>query len=524
MRILLIQTLALGDLALCTPLLAGLRGTYPEAQVDVLANQPFKRVLECNPAVDNYIAFPYVQLYQAANQPGEAQATAQTLAGLARFTEGLTPGYDLVFNPCFNELAAALSFLTRGPQVIGSDLTAAGAMVMRGDWPTYYHNFIDEPALNALHMADLHCLAVGVRPPAPGLQFFVREQDRQNAASLLAEMDVGPDEILVALQAGAGKHDRRWPTENFIAVGQELVRRGFRPVLTGAAHEQALAAQVAAGIGPAALNAVGRTNIGSLVALLEQCRALISNDTGTIHLASAVGLPTVAVSLGKAQFRATGPYRPGNVVLEADLDCAPCLNSARCGHMDCWRAITPADALAAFEVVLGGELELPPGSKARFYQAFMADDGWLDWRALRSDPLERAHGAMRGAWLGVLRPGASLGAPDNASQSIQEPACLAEFASLAAQACAALETIRKAISGKAPANMAQQALSRLNALGAEVRALGLGEPLVKPLAIYLTHRLASLDEPDPAIQVRLQKDLWQQVMAVAAHAARTLAG
>ncbi len=523
MRILLIQTLALGDLALCAPLLAGLRSAYPDAQIDVLANQPFKRVLEGNPAVDGYIAFPYVQFYQAANQPEEAQATVLTLAGLARFTEGLIPGYDLVFNPCFNELAAALSFLTRGPQVIGSDLTSAGAMVMRGDWPAYYHNFIDEPALNALHMADLHCLAAGVRPPTPGLQFFVKGQDRQNAASLLAEMGVGPDELLVALQAGAGKHDRRWPAENFITVGRELVRRGFRPVLTGAAHEQTLAAQVAAGIGPAAVMVAGRTDIGVLVALLGRCRALISNDTGTIHLASAVGLPTVAVSLGKAQFRATGPYRSGNIVLEADLDCAPCLNSVQCGHMDCWRTITPADAMAAFDVVLGGEFELPQGSKARFYQAFMADDGRLDWRALRPDPLERAHGAMRGAWLAVLRPGASLRAPRNDRQSIQEPASLAEFVDLAAQACEALETIQKAISGKAPANKAQGALSRLNALGAEVRALGLREPLVKPLAIYLTHRLASLDEPEPAKQVRLQKALWQQVSAVAGHAARTLA-
>lgn len=524
MRILLIQTLAMGDLALCTPLLDGLRAKYPDAQIDVLANQPFKRVLEGNPAVDNYIAFPYVQLYRSANQPGEAQSTVQTLAGLARFTEGLQAGYDLVFNPCFNELAAALSLLTRGPQVIGADLTAGGAMVMRGDWPTYYHNFFDEPALNSLHMADLHCLATGVTPPRPGLQFVITEKDRQVAASLLAESGVGADEPLVALQAGAGKPDRRWPAENYIKTGRELARRGYRVVLTGAPHEQSLVSEVAAGIGRPALPAAGRTDIGALAAMLERCKYLISNDTGTIHLASAISLPTVSISLGKAQFRATGPYRPGNVVLEANLDCAPCLNSAKCGHMDCWGAITPADALAAFDALMGAASDLPRGSTARFYRASEAEGGLLDWQPLHQDPLAEVHSAMRAAWLAALRPGTSLRAPSRQVQPFKEPAPLAQFDRLAVQALESLDLIQKAIAGKASGDKAQQALARLNNLGANMRSLGVREPLVKPLAIYLTHRLASLDEPDPAKQVRLQHALWRQVRAVGAQAADILRG
>lgn len=522
MHILLVQTLAMGDLALCTQLLAGLRAAYPEAQIDVLANQPFKRVLEGNPAVDGYIDFPYVQLYRAANQPDEAQATVQTLAGLARFTESLPHSYDLVFNPCFNELAASLSLLCRGGQVIGSDLTAAGAMVMRGDWPTYYHTFFDEPAFNALHMADLHCLAAGVKPPQPGMQFFIKEQDRRNAATLLAELGVGDGEPLVALQAGAGKPDRRWPAENYIAVGQELANRGNRLLITGARHEADLAAEVAEGIGPTAVIAAGRTDIGALVALLERCQALISNDTGTIHLASAVGLPTVVISLGKAQFRATGPYRPGNIVLEADLDCAPCQNSAQCGHLDCWRAVTPADVLAAFEKLMGVDFSRPEDSKARFFEALEAYDGLLDWRSLGLDHLALAHRALRGAWLAVLRPGSSMRPPRGEIAAYSEPTPLAEFDELAGQALEALELIAKGIAGKASGPKTQKALARLNEAGAAVRSLGVRADLVKPLAIYLTHRLASLDEPDPAKQVRLQQALWRQVRAVAAQAADSL--
>ncbi|ADK84373.1 glycosyl transferase family 9 [Desulfarculus baarsii DSM 2075] len=514
MRVLFVQTLAMGDLLLTTPALSALAQARPQAVIDVLANDSFARVLAGNPAVNRFIALPFTRLYALANQPDEARAVMETLALLARFTEDLAGGYDLVYNPCFNELACALTVRTKGGQALGGDFTADGAMIMRGDWPNYCHNIFSGPAYNGLHLSDLHGLALGLPSATRRPVFQARPEDQRQARALLTQLGWRPERPLIALQVGAGKADRRWPPEKWVELGRLLGHKGLSVVLPGAPHEAALTARVAAGLGPTALDLAGRTDLGQLAAVLGHCRALIANDTGTVHLAAALALPIVSLSLGKAQFRATGPYGPGNVVVEADLPCAPCLDAAACQAKHCWAAIAPADALAALEHVLGRAFQRPAGSRARFYRAQPDAAGLMDWLPLSPDPAQARHAAYRQAWLSVLRPGQWPRAPLSPSRP---PASgpLAAFDALAAAALAALARIEAALGGQAPPATARPAMDALNQATAEARRLGAAEALVRPLAMYLVQRLASLDEPRPERQIRLQRAVFAQTRAVA---------
>ncbi len=508
--ILTIQTLALGDLMMMTPLWAGLKARQAEDQVQVLANTAFRRVVENNPDVDEFIGFPYQELYRAANQE-EAAAVPQTLEGLARFSQEMPTGHDLVINPCFNNLGAALTRLAQPRQVVGADFSREGNLVMRGDWAAYCHTFLDEPAWNTFHQADILCLAAGVKPPEPGLVFHPTDEERAYARRLLARLGARQGEKIVALQVGGGREPRLWPLESFAALARHIQQRGLRVLFTGIASERPMIQRAAAELGDEALIAAGRTDIGQLAALLELCQALVSNDTGTIHLAAAMDLPTVSISLATVQFRNTGPYRPGSLALEADLDCAPCADASRCPHRKCRQAITPDDALAALGYLLGYQLKKPAGSKARFHRARLGDDGWLDWQSLPPHPNQEQLQDLRRAWLRVLGPGPEPKAPEIPPAPPTDQA-LVQLDRLAAQAMVVLGIFAREAGGGDLTRL-QLAAQELSSLSKQIIHLGVEHPVVKPLAIYFVRRLAGLDQADMMLQVSLQKKLFTQIQA-----------
>lgn len=137
----------------------------------------------------------------------------------------------------------------------------------------------------------------------------------------------------VALQLGASEAKRQWPAASFAALGDRLWREaGLCPVLLGSRAEQALAEEyVQAARGPC-ISAVGRTDIAQLAGLLAHCRLLVTNDTGTMHLAAGLGVPCLAIFLATAQPWDTGPYLPGCCCLEPAMPCHPCPYGRACPH------------------------------------------------------------------------------------------------------------------------------------------------------------------------------------------------
>jgi ADP-heptose:LPS heptosyltransferase len=107
----------------------------------------------------------------------------------------------------------------------------------------------------------------------------------------------------ICLHAGGRAPERRWPTEHFAVVADALADKGFTIVLTGTLQEEAVAARVAARMQAEPVNLVGRTDLGSLGALLTRARLLVSNDTGTSHVAAALRIPSIIVCCGSDPVR-----------------------------------------------------------------------------------------------------------------------------------------------------------------------------------------------------------------------------
>jgi ADP-heptose:LPS heptosyltransferase len=132
---------------------------------------------------------------------------------------------------------------------------------------------------------------VGARAESAEPSITVTGRDRAEAARIWPETDQG----LAIVHPGARDPRRRWPAEKFALVGDALARSGLRVLLTGTGEEEEITARVAEAMREPCVNLCGRLSLGGLAALLADSRVMVANDTGTLHLAHAVGARTVGL-------------------------------------------------------------------------------------------------------------------------------------------------------------------------------------------------------------------------------------
>jgi heptosyltransferase-2 len=157
----------------------------------------------------------------------------------------------------------------------------------------------------------------------------------------------GPSAVSFAICPGAEYGPaKRWPLPNFIEVGKRLSEHGS-VVILGAPGDAARAAELAEQL-PGAVNRAGQTTLAEFMAELEKSRLVISNDSGAMHLASALGVPTVAI-FGSTEPALTGPLGARTAVLRHHVPCSPCFLRECPLDFACMNSITPAMVLAAAE-------------------------------------------------------------------------------------------------------------------------------------------------------------------------------
>ena len=149
---------------------------------------------------------------------------------------------------------------------------------------------------------------------------------------------------------------KRWTPEGFAAVVAALSAEGARCVLLGGPDDVGLAEDIRDRTGGRATVLAGRTDLATLVALVDRLALLVANDSAPMHVACARGVPVVAVFCATTPALGYGPYGPHARVVEADIACRPCARHGgrRCprGTEDCMRLVTAGAVLTAARAAL----------------------------------------------------------------------------------------------------------------------------------------------------------------------------
>jgi heptosyltransferase-2 len=319
---LVIQTSFLGDTVLTTPLLAQLANRGP---VDVVTTPASAALLANHPAVRTVI-------------PYDKRSKDRGLRGLLRLARRLRrTGYDLALLAQGSWRSAALAFLAGIPVRIGFD-TSAGKLLYTTRVP--YRDDLH-------HAARLLMLGRpnGREPTADELRPSLAPGDEERAAvdALLARHGVKAGEQMVALAPGSVWGTKRWTYYPELA---QLLARHARVVIIGSRSDAPLADAVLAAE-PTAIDAAGELSLLASAELIGRCGAVVTNDSAPLHLASAMGTPTVAIFGPTVPDFGFGPLAPrASVVGEDTLPCRPCDRHGpqHCplGHHRCMRDLAPA--------------------------------------------------------------------------------------------------------------------------------------------------------------------------------------
>jgi heptosyltransferase-2 len=203
-----------------------------------------------------------------------------------------------------------------------------------------------------VHQAEYYLAlvrALGIDAPGAEPRIHVTDASRGRARRLLAGLGVEPGGLIVGFAPGAAYgHAKRWPPARVAEVVTRLVReRGATCVLVGAGGDREAGRAIESTLPPdvTVVNLIGRTDLRQLAGVLAACRAFVSNDSGSMHLAAAVGVPVTAI-FGPTDERATAPIGDHDVILH-QVFCRPCmLRECPIDHR-CMRRISAADVYDA---------------------------------------------------------------------------------------------------------------------------------------------------------------------------------
>lgn len=243
--------------------------------------------------------------------------------------------------------SGVFAWLTNGKLTIGLDEPREGA---RG----FYDLIVRRPSF-LTHAVDWY---LGVLPPlgVPVDAAFQWIPERPSLAESVRRKWPVAQARWIVIQPGARWATKLWPAESYA----ELVRRlaaanpELRFAILGSAQDHALGNTIAQADRGRCLDLTGRLALPEMVEWIRLGELMVTNDTGPMHVAAALGKPVVAL-FGPTEPRRTGPYRQLNHVLQLDLPCVPCLKP-RCAYaepMACLRALPPAAVFNAVQARLG---------------------------------------------------------------------------------------------------------------------------------------------------------------------------
>lgn len=285
----------IGDVVLSLPAVRDLRRNFPEARIEVLAR-------------------PWVaDLYGAV---GEIDGIRRS-AGVRTDAEAVRRAFDAAVLLTNSFGSALATLLARIPERWGYATDGRGLLLtrrarvpeaIRGRSQVYYYRAM--------------LAGVGLQVSAsPDVSLRCPEAWAARGAQILGEGD------WIGLNPGATYGSaKQWLPERYAAVADRVAREsGAQVAILGSAGERPLAERVAAAMGTKPRVLCGETGITELVGVLARLRLLVTNDSGPMHLASALGVPLVAI-FGSTDWRETAPAGPGpHRLVREQVDCAPCM-------------------------------------------------------------------------------------------------------------------------------------------------------------------------------------------------------
>jgi len=335
-KILVIKLRAIGDVVLSTSVLPSLRSAYPNSEIHFLVETSGKDVVEDNPNVDRIVILPRKE-WERLSGPARFRENIRFIKELRSFQ------YDLVFDLFGNPRSAILTLFSGARTRIGFAFRGRKIAYTHKVTPRGAHVHEVEFNLDALRHLDIPIVS---KSPC----FPIKPTNRQMLQDWLNDKGL-KDAFLIGIHAWGSWDAKRWELEKFARLADHLIRiYQAKIILLWGPGEKEYARQVQAYMKhPACL--APETSLKELGGLISLCHLIVANDSGPMHIAAAVGTPTVGI-FGPTHYQLQGPYGPQHgVAYKKDLICLGC-NRLECKERTCMDTLEVEDVLEVIKSIL----------------------------------------------------------------------------------------------------------------------------------------------------------------------------
>ncbi len=334
-NILVIRLDRIGDMVITTPIFRALKENLPDVQVTVLTNPVNKNIVINNPFIDCILVYDRENKHKSLN------------SRLAFFRSIRERKFDLVIDP-YLDYELKTSFITR---FVGNKFRLGFEFAGRG----IFYNIRSNPnvfpvSTEKKHMIDydLDLLTyIGVETEKRQPEIFLSSDEKEKAYNLLKKAGVNPEDRVIGIHPGGHYESQRWPIKEFATISDYLITNyGIKVIIFAGREEKPLVS--------AFKNCAVKTpiffedlSLREFVATLSHCNLLLCNNSGPLHIATTLNIPTVS-TMGPTIPYHWWPRGENHIVLRKDLDCSPCKKGI-CETHECMKLITTNDFIAAIE-------------------------------------------------------------------------------------------------------------------------------------------------------------------------------
>ncbi len=308
-RILVIRLSSLGDILLTTPLVRTLKNNYPQLNIDFLIKPQYEDIYKFNPRLNSLMHYEKDKINETLNQLNKNH-------------------YNLVIDLHNNFRSRSLTNKLKVPVFRFGKKSIEKFLLVNFK----INRLKNEPQIPVRYAHTIP----GFNLDNNGLELFIHE-------GLINKFDESINYI--GLCPGSRHYTKKWPAEYFIELGKKLTENGFRIILFGGKDDSDICKEINHSI-PHSLNLCNEDKLLMTASGMKNCKAVICNDSGLMHLACSVNIPVVMIMGSTVKKFGFTPYKNKNLILENNsLSCRPCSHIGRANcpkkHFKCMKELTP---------------------------------------------------------------------------------------------------------------------------------------------------------------------------------------
>ncbi|MBW2066619.1 MAG: lipopolysaccharide heptosyltransferase II [Deltaproteobacteria bacterium] len=335
-KILVRSTNWVGDVVMSLPALEAIGKNFPDAEIIVLARPWVTPLLKNHPAVHRVMSFVKGRGF-----------TSDMFEIFKVSREIREQGFDLAILFQNAIQAAIIAFLGGVRNRVGYNTDGRGFLLT--------HPIRRKSEVRKLHQIEYYLgilRGMGWKAETRDPEIFLDPEDQRRAEKMLSSMGLGGEEFVLGLSPGAIYGPaKRWPAERFAAVADMAVENwGARVLILGSKGEKDVCSRVKEHMKHEAVDLCGKTTLGEAMVLIKACDLFLTNDSGLMHVAAALGVPLVAI-FGSTNPRATGPRSQRARVVTRNVSCAPCLRKECPEDFRCMLDIEPDEVWENMETL-----------------------------------------------------------------------------------------------------------------------------------------------------------------------------